>query len=121
KGEVNISIFVLLPDGSFAPLPRVVSMDSYVGLSDAVAKAVANEMVSGDPEPCFPRLFPEDAQLASVTLTNGICTVDFPSSFPNHFDPPAELNQALAGLRYALLNVSGVESVRFTVGGEVYG
>ena len=116
KGEADIHIYVPLPGGGFAALPRVVSLDDYASLPEAVA----SEMVSGDPEPCFSPLFPEGARLNFVSLSGGLCTVDFPADTMALFSSPAAQDLAMAGLRDALRAVSGVGTVRFTVDGSVY-
>ena len=84
--------------------------------SDVPAEIVAFALLAGPTDPDLVRIIPEQVQLYSAVLEDGVCTLDFSQSFVEEM-PAGQAQQQL--LIYSIVNTIGnldaVDAVRFFV------
>jgi len=115
KQTVTLNLFFTGEDGRTLKVSRhQIEFDGTISLEELVIE----QLIAGPlPEEHLYPTLPSDAKLLKVSKKEGICYVDFDSSFLNKL-PEVSDEVAIYSVVNSLTEISGVSQVQFTINGE---
>ncbi|HHU22825.1 MAG TPA: hypothetical protein GXZ52_05330 [Clostridiales bacterium] len=112
KGEVDINLYMALPDGKhIAAIPHIVMRDGYLNMEMTAIQA----LIHGEPEPGYIKLFFETDKVLSAETKDNVCTVVLTEDFFTSREDEESVMLAVEALVATLTDLNGVKAVRLKI------
>ncbi len=112
KGEVDINLYMALPDGKhIAAIPHIVMRDGYLNMEMTAIQA----LIHGEPEPGYIKLFSETDKVLSAETKDNVCTVVLTEDFFTSREDEESVMLAVEALVATLTDLNGVKAVRLKI------
>lgn len=116
--ETDATLYVRCWDGSrLAPVPVIIRENSQTSLPERLLQRLCAFRPVNDLSPPLP----ENVAVQSVTLTEGVCRVDFSEEFLSAAGDAAAERRAVRSVAWTLASLDEVETVFITVNGSSEG